>query len=103
MNVPVMWSWMAPMTGPPNLGDRMCSCTFIRMMASALSLLGLQHVQVHLVAIEIGVVGRADAQVQPEGLPWHDAHGVGHHGHAVQRRLPVEQHDVAVHAGAFRR
>jgi len=36
-NMPVMWSWMAPMIGPPNLGDRMCSCTFIRMCASALA------------------------------------------------------------------
>ncbi len=36
-NDPVMWSWMPPMTGPPNLGDRMCSWTLIRIFASALA------------------------------------------------------------------
>ena len=33
------------------------------------SLFRLQHVQVHLVTVEIGVVGWADAQVETEGLP----------------------------------
>ena len=32
---PVMWSWMAPMMGPPYLGDRMFSCTCMRILASA--------------------------------------------------------------------
>jgi hypothetical protein len=59
-------------------------------------LLALQHVHVHLVAVEVGVVRRADAEVHAEGLAGHDADLVGHHAHAVQRGLPVEQHDVAV-------
>src|SRR5207249_2683797 len=32
---PVLWSWMPPITGPPNRGERMCSCTRIRTRASA--------------------------------------------------------------------
>src|SRR5205823_839840 len=34
-NDPVMWSWIPPITGPPNRGDRMCSWTRMRTRASA--------------------------------------------------------------------
>ena len=34
-NDPVMWSWMPPITGPPNRGERMCSWTRISTRASA--------------------------------------------------------------------
>ena len=64
-------------------------------------LLALQHVHVHLVAVEVRVVRRAHAEVDAERLPRHDLHLVRHHRHAVERRLPVEQHDVAVHEVAL--
>eukprot|EP00965_Chrysotila_dentata_P070805 2340474-Pleurochrysis_carterae.AAC.3 len=48
---------------------------------------GLHHVQVHLVAVEVGVVRRGDGEVHAEG-------GVGHDLDA--RRLAVEHDDVAV-------
>ena len=99
----MMWSCSAPMTGPPNLGERMCSCDLHQDLRLGPGLLALEDVQVHLVAIEVRVVGRADAEVQPERLPRHDPHGVRHHAHPVQRRLPVEQDDVAVHAAGARR
>ena len=60
-------------------------------------LVALQYVQVHLVAIEVSVVWRTDAQIEAEGLAGHHPDGVGHHGHAVQGRLPVEQDHVLVH------
>ena len=53
-------------------------------------LLGLGHVHVHLVAVEVGVVGRADGGIEPEGLVRHDLDPVGHDGHSVQGRLAVE-------------
>jgi len=59
-------------------------------------LFALQHVQVHLVAVEVRVVRRTDGEVETERLVGHDADLVGHHRHPVQRGLPVEQHDVAV-------
>ena len=31
----MMWSWSIPMMGPPYRGERMCSSTFIRTLASA--------------------------------------------------------------------
>ncbi len=52
--------------------------------------------QVHLIAVEVGVVRRTDAQVEPEGASVHDPDAVPHHGHPVQRRLPVEQDHVPV-------
>ena len=59
-------------------------------------LLALEHVEVHLVAIEIRVVGRAVAEIEPERLVRKDPDEVGHHAHPVEGGLPVEQHDVAV-------
>lgn len=78
------------------------------------SFVRLRHVDVHLVAIEIGIVRSADAFVQPErdsrlpegsiavrlaapeGHSGQNPHSVAHYGHLVQRRLPIEEHDVAV-------
>jgi len=51
-------------------------------------------VHVHLVAVEIGIVGRRDAEVQAERGERQNPHFVAHHGHLVQRGLPVEQHQV---------
>ena len=53
--------------------------------------------EVHLVTVKVRVVGRTDTEVEPEGLSFHDPDTVGHHGHPVQRRLPVEQDDISVH------
>ena len=61
-------------------------------------LLALDDVEVHLVTVKVRVVGGTDTEVEPEGLTLiHDLDTVGHHGHPVQRRLPVEQDDVSVH------
>src|SRR5581483_2938253 len=64
-------------------------------------LLALEDVHVHLVAVEVRVVGRAHREVDAERLPRHDLDLVRHHRHAVQRGLAVEQHDVAVHEVAL--
>lgn len=56
----------------------------------------LGHVQVHLVAVEIGVVRRRAGQVHPEGGPGQHLHPVSHHTHLVQRRLTIENYQVAV-------
>mmetsp|Transcript_10070 Transcript_10070/g.31758 ORF Transcript_10070/g.31758 Transcript_10070/m.31758 type:complete len:430 (+) Transcript_10070:3040-4329(+) len=56
----------------------------------------LRHVQVHLIAVEIRVVRRRHGQVEAEGGVAHHLHPVAHDGHLVQRRLPVEQHQVVV-------
>ena len=56
----------------------------------------LRQVQVHLVAVEVSVVGGADALVEPEGPVFEDLRPVRHDREPVQRRLPVEQDDVAV-------
>jgi len=61
------------------------------------SLLVLEGVHVHLVAAgEVGVVRRTDDGVQPERLVRHDHDLVGHDRHPVERRLAVEDDDVAV-------
>src|SRR3989441_1335156 len=59
-------------------------------------LFALQHMQVHLVAVEVRVVRRTYGQVESERLMGHDADLVRHHRHPVQRGLPVEQHEVAL-------
>ena len=56
----------------------------------------LRVVGVHLVAVEVGVVGRRGAHVEAEGVVGHDAHAVAHQAHLVQRRLAVEEDDVLV-------
>eukprot|EP00951_Prasinocladus_malaysianus_P036785 scaffold390002_cov34-Prasinocladus_malaysianus.AAC.1 len=56
----------------------------------------LRHVKVHLVAVKVGVVWVADALVEAEGAPGHNAGLVSHDGHAMQAGLAVEQHDVAI-------
>jgi len=60
------------------------------------SLLGLRHVEVHLVAIEVGIVRRADALVETEGAVRNDACAVGHDGQLVEGGLSVEEDHIAV-------
>ena len=57
---------------------------------------GLRYVQVHLVPVEVGVVGRGVAQVHAEGGPREDLHLVAHHTHLVEGGLTVEHNKVAV-------
>ena len=52
--------------------------------------------QVHLVTVEVRVVRGADALVEPEGPVFENLRAVGHDRESVQRRLAVEEHDVAV-------
>ena len=52
--------------------------------------------QVHLVAVEVGVEGRADALVEAECAMRFD-HGVeGHDAQLVETWLPIEQDNVVV-------
>ena len=51
---------------------------------------------VHLVAVKVGVVGRRDAEVEPERRVRQDAHAVRHHAHLVQRGRAVKDDVVAV-------
>ena len=66
-------------------------------------LFGLRHVHVHLIAIEVGVVGRADGRVEPERPAFHHLDAVGHDAHPVQRGLTVEEHHIVVAELAFDR
>ena len=56
----------------------------------------LRNVDVHFVSVEIGIVGRGAGEVQSERGVVEDADAVTHDGHLVQRRLAVEEDDVAV-------
>lgn len=62
---------------------------------------GLGDVHVHLIAVEVSIVGRADREVESEGVVGKDPNAVGHHTHPVQGRLTVEQHVVSVFEGAL--
>ena len=53
-------------------------------------------VQVHLVPVEVGVVGTGVAEVHPEGGPGQHLDPVAHHTHLVEGGLSVEDHQVAV-------
>ena len=44
---------------------------------------GLRDVQVHLVPVEVGVVGAGVAEVHPERGPGQHLHPVAHHSHLV--------------------
>jgi hypothetical protein len=52
--------------------------------------------QVHLVTVEVRVVGRADALVEAEGSVLEDLCAVRHDRQTMKRRLTVEKDDVAV-------
>ena len=57
---------------------------------------GLNHVKVHLVAVKVSVVWSTYSEVKPERVPLHDTNFVHHHGHAVKRRLSVEDSNVTI-------
>lgn len=62
----------------------------------SLRLVRLRDVHVHLVSVEVGVVGRGDAKIQAERLVTHHANPVGHHTHLVERGLTIEDDNIAV-------
>ena len=61
-----------------------------------LGLPSLGHMDVHFIAVEVGIIWGAHTLIEPQGVPLHDPNPMGHHGHAVQRRLSVEQHHVVL-------
>ena len=54
---------------------------------AGLSYLGQMHV--HLVAVEVCVVGRAGALVEAEGAPGHDLHVMSHDGHLARKKKVI--------------
>ena len=63
--------------------------------------LTLRNMHVHLVTIEVGVVGRTDRGMESKGPIWKNLHIVGHDRHSVKRRLSVEYYDVTVRDVSF--
>ena len=57
--------------------------------------------QVHLVAVEVGVVRRRDGQVQSERRVVQDFDAMRHDRHLVERRLAVEDDQVVVSQMSF--
>ena len=53
-------------------------------------------VQIHLIAVEVGVVGTSYRQVEPKGRVVEHLDVVGHDRHLVERGLAVEEDDVAI-------
>jgi len=102
------------MSSSPLFGVAKFSITVIKVAASArasskrhpstptrkikrgLTFLGLGNVHVHLIAVKIGIVRRADALVEAEGSTRQHLHFVAHDGDTMQRRLAIEEHDVAI-------
>ena len=58
--------------------------------------LRLWQVDVHLVAVKVGVEGVAHALVEAQRAARHDARAQRHDAHPVQAWLPVEEHHVAI-------
>ena len=59
-------------------------------------LFALHQMNVHLVTVEIGIVGRAAALVEAEGAVGEDAGAVAHHRNAMERRLAVKKDQIAI-------
>ena len=59
-------------------------------------LVALRNVHVHLVAVEVGVVGCRYAEVESESLEGQHLDSVAHQRHLVERGLPVEYDIVSV-------
>lgn len=62
---------------------------------------GLGNVHIHLIAIEVSIVRRANRQVEPEGVVGKDPYAVSHHTHPVQGWLSVEQNIITVFKSAL--
>ncbi|GIX63994.1 CDP-glycerol:poly(glycerophosphate) glycerophosphotransferase, putative [Babesia caballi] len=59
-------------------------------------LVTLREVQVHLVTVEVRIVGRGNREVQPEGREGQYLASVTHDTHFVQRGLTVKENEVTV-------
>ena len=68
-------------------------------LRSTLGILG--HVKVHLVPVEVSVIGGAGGGIDPERIVGQDLDPVAHDGLPMERGLAVEQHDVPVPQVAF--
>ena len=83
--------------------DRLAGCRRAQVVrrehkhaSLGLSLAGQRHVDRHLVAVEVGVEGRADQRMQVDSLALDQHRLKGLDGQTVQGRCTVEQHDAAV-------
>lgn len=59
-------------------------------------LIALGHMHIHFVSVEIGVVGSAHTEIQPECGVGQYPHPMAHHAHSMQCGLPIEQHKVSI-------
>ena len=80
------------MIGSPLAGDRMLFERHHQRARFELRLERQRHVHGHLVAVEVGVEGRADQRVQLDGLAFDQHRLEGLDAEAVQRRRAVQQH-----------
>ena len=62
----------------------------------SLSLFALGHVKIHLVPVEVGVIGRTNTQVQSKRLMGQNSNAMCHDGHPVKGGLPIEDSNIAV-------
>ena len=89
-------SWDGVRIGLPVEGEKMLRRRHHQQLALHERLEGERHVDGHLVAVEVGVVGGADERMDADGLAL-DEHGLeGLDGEAVQGGRAVEQHRVAL-------
>ena len=56
----------------------------------------LRDVHVHLITIEIGVIRRADREIEAEGIIGKNSDAVTHHTHTMECRLSIKQHIISV-------
>ena len=90
----MIMSWVGVTSGRPWAGDRMLLALSIEHPGLGLRLRGQGQVHGHLVAVEVGVEGRADERVDLDGLAL-DEHGLeGLDAEAVQGGGTVEEHGV---------
>lgn len=59
-------------------------------------LIALRNVHVHLIAVEIGIVGRTHRQIQSEGIVGEYSNSMTHHAHPVECGLPVENDIISI-------
>ena len=63
--------------------------------------IALRDVHVHLVAVEVGIVGGADRQVQSESIVGKDSDPMTHHTHSMEGGLSVEKNVVTILKGSL--
>ena len=56
----------------------------------------LWNVHVHFISVEVCIVGSGNTQVKSESLEIKDFYAMAHHGHFVQRRLPIKNDVIVV-------